>query len=248
MRWIVDVDPSDPALGLAIDEALLDSVRRSGHGVVRLWVNERAIVVGRAQRVDAEVDVPMADRDAVSILRRISGGGSVFHHPGNLIVSVCVPLREAPESVSASFRRWGAVICEGLTARGAEPRADGNRLVCDGRKLGGAAQVRRGGVLLYHTTILVESDALSMRKYLLAHRVGYAPQGIASRPEEMTCLEEIWRQKVDIADVMDLLSTAFACRHDLTQATLSESERAAADALARTKYSEVSWTRSRTLT
>src|SRR5690348_18296079 len=73
---------TDPAENLAFDEALLRVAPASP--VLWLWRNPVCVVVGRGQRIAREVRVGECERDGVPVLRRASGGGTVFHDPGNL--------------------------------------------------------------------------------------------------------------------------------------------------------------------
>lgn len=79
MRFLEDLRPSDPPLGLAIDEVVWASSRRSKRPCVRFWVNQTSIIIGRSQRLADEVDGEAAARHGVSAFRRISGGLSLIH-------------------------------------------------------------------------------------------------------------------------------------------------------------------------
>jgi len=241
MRLIDDLSVLPPAYGLAVDEALLESTRTTGVGAVRLWVNDRSIIVGRAQAVDEEVDTGLAATEGVPFLRRLSGGGAVFHHPGNLNVTVCVPGRLRVGGVEGAFLFLGRRVAESIAPWGGGVRAEGNRLVSRGRKLGGAAQVRRSGVLLYHTTVIVDADALRMKRFLLAHRPGYAPMTVASRPGMLTALSAECGRSVKMDDVAESIGRAMVRHFALEPAGLTASEMRRAHRLVEEKYLEESW-------
>jgi len=242
VRLVVDLEPERPSVGLGIDEALFESVQAQGVGLLRVWCNQRALVVGRSQSVDEEIDVDLANRAGVPILRRISGGGTVFHHPANVIVSVGLPTTEARGDVRSVFTRWGGVVAAGVAALGVDIAACENQLRSGGRKLGGAAQVRRGGALLYHTTLLVGATALDMSRYLLAHRAGYAPSGVSSKPESLISLETALGRAVTNEDVADAVCKGFGTVIQLEAHPVTEKEQQRALWLAEHKYEEASWT------
>jgi lipoate-protein ligase A len=244
MRLIVDLVPSVPALGLAIDEALLESVRRSGERVLRLWVNDRAVVIGRGQGIASEVDLERAEAERVPVLRRISGGGAVVHYPGNLILTAIVPAREAG-SVAAGFARWGERVRAGLELLSAGADVAGNCLVISGRKIGGAAQARRGETALYHTTVLVERPERSILHLLLAGHSRYRPIGVASSPRETTTLSEAIGRSISMEAAADALQRALAREDRLIPDALRDNEASHAHSLAATKYGSPTWNASR---
>ena len=244
MRLIVDATPERAALGLARDEALFDSVREGGVGILRFWVNERSVIIGRGQGIAAEVDLAEAEQEGIPVLRRISGGGTVYHYPGNLNVSLSVASKDAG-SVTEAFRQFGGAICNGLARLSVRAEIAGNRLVCCGRKLGGAAQARRGRATLYHSTTLVCPPDRPMARLLLAHGSGYRPNGVASRPEKMTSLAEVADRAISIEEAMDAVSQGMGELFDLEPSVLTEGEHADAVRLANTKYGSASWNASR---
>ena len=114
MRLLVHLKPIDPAVGLAIEEVLLDSVRQEGVETVRVWINEQAVILGRSQSIATEVDEAQARVLGIPVLRRISGGGTVYHYPGNLNVSAFIRTRPELSEVSSVFRFFGCLLSDAL--------------------------------------------------------------------------------------------------------------------------------------
>ena len=245
MRLIVDLAPSDPAEGLARDEALFESVCGGGENLVRLWVNDRAIVIGRSQHIASEVDLAAARSEGVKVLRRISGGGAVYHYPGNLNVSVVVESGAAVGSVSDVFSRFGGMIRDGLGMLGLDAGLRGHRILVSNRKLGGGAQARRGRGVLFHSTLLVLSADAPMERFLLAHRRGYRTGGVASRPEETVTMTEALGRPIGIDEAANAVREGFARDCALELDRLSEDEAARARVLVETKYGRARWNGSR---
>jgi len=244
MRLLVKLAPADPRYGLAVDEVLADRVRAGAPEAVRFWVNRRAVVVGRSQSVADEVDIAHATQANIPILRRISGGGTVYHHPGNLNLSVAVGRRDGMTSVVDAFSFFGEAVA-GALAPWAELVCEGNALRIAGRKIGGAAQARRGDVLLYHTTLLVASDAIPMERLLLAHRPGYAPKRVASKPSETITLTDVVEGPVRDRDVGGAIADELAKRLEekLEPDDLTRDECRWAEELVASKYGRDAWNR-----
>ena len=247
IRLIRDLEPSDPALGLALDEALLESVRAGGADTVRLWVNGRAIVIGRSQEIEAEVDLEEAERLAIPVIRRISGGGAVYHHPGNLNVSLYLGDSRLIGGVEEAFRLIGGAIAAGLSELGIEVEPDGNRLICADKKIGGAAQARRGRALLYHTTLIVRPDPMSMERLLRALRPGYCTSAVPSHPFPTTSLAEIIGRELNLNAVGDTVLAGIVRFLDETAIgeRVTEEEGARAEKLLQEKYGTERWNRQR---
>src|SRR5215470_14929222 len=92
MDLVVPDQPStDPAANLALEEALVRAIPPAP--LLRVWQNEACVVLGRGQRLEREVNVAAAAAAGVPVLRRASGGGTVYHDLGNLNVTMAVPGR-----------------------------------------------------------------------------------------------------------------------------------------------------------
>ncbi|SFQ72696.1 lipoate--protein ligase family protein [Amycolatopsis rubida] len=150
---------TDPVLNLAFDEALL----REGPTapVVWLWRNPVCVVVGRGQRIAREVRVDECARDGVPVLRRASGGGTVFHDPGNLNVTLVVP-GHAPRPLEM----LGLVMSAAVEKLGLPARIGDRGIFVGDAKLCGFAVFRTKDVLLAHSTLLVDTDAARVGAYL----------------------------------------------------------------------------------
>jgi lipoate-protein ligase A len=246
MRLLIGLDPLDPRRGLATDEALLESVRGGGDDAVRLWVNGRSAIVGRSQSVSDEVDVRFAARSGIPVLRRISGGGTVYHYAGNLNVSVVLRDGRRVGSVSEAFQCFGEAIAKALAGICPAISLNENDLLIEGRKVGGAAQARRGDALLYHTTLLVEPVDVRMPDLLLAMRRGYRPRRVASRPRRTVSLAEAIGADPSLERIAGILAPALgeALSEPLGSSGLVDSEERRAGWLAENKYGDPRWNRS----
>ena len=243
MRLLVDLRPCRPANGLALDEALLDSLRNEGEEAVRLWVNERSIIVGRSQPVSTEVDVEAAERYDFPILRRVSGGGTVVHYPGNLNVSAVVSERPNWASVADAFARFGGALATGLTGLGRAFYALDNGVFANERKVGGAAQARRGRAILVHSTVMVQPCEVRFDMLLRAMRPGYEPTVPASRPQPVTSVSEVLGRRVDVCTVADAVLDGLRgeLQWALSEAAPTDAETSSSIALAAGKYGRHEW-------
>jgi lipoate-protein ligase A len=246
MRLLIDLEPRDPRLGLATDEALLESVRGGGEDAVRLWVNGPAVVVGRSQTVADEVDLDFAKDHGIPILRRVSGGGTVYHYPGNLNASVVLHDGRRIGSVRDAFRFFGSTIAAALGDVCPAIAFDENDLLICDAKAGGAAQARRGDALLYHTTLLVGPVDVPMERLLLALHRGYRPKRVPSRPRKTISLSEATGRDLSLHEVTEALVPALsdALFAPVVEGVLDGDEERRVERLAEHKYGDPKWNRS----
>ncbi|MEV6447075.1 lipoate--protein ligase family protein [Amycolatopsis sp. NPDC051716] len=150
---------TDPAENLAFDEALLRVAPESP--VLWLWRNPVCVVVGRGQRIAREVRADECARDGVPVLRRASGGGTVFHDPGNLNVTLVLP-----GPADRPLEALGQVMSAAVDQLGLVPRIGDRGLFVGDAKLCGFAVFRTKTGLLAHSTLLVETTAGLVGRYL----------------------------------------------------------------------------------
>jgi len=244
MRTIIDLAPVASPFGLAVEEVLLQRVGEDERTTVRVWTGKPCIVVGRSQRIEDEVDEAGAGSLGLGIARRMSGGGTVIHYPGNLNVSVVLATREWSRSIVDTFEWIGAAIANGLSAAfDVSVVAEGNRLQIDRAKLGGAAQARRRGAILYHTTMVVSACPAEYIDVLRAHHEDYNPRGVRSQPAPMTSLSDAAGRPVHPLDAARaaLLGLQTAIGGVQNGEALSDEERRRATQLLHAKYGHPSW-------
>ena len=150
---------ADQAANLALEEALARAGPPSP--LLRIWQNESCVVIGRAQRAAREVNLAACAAGAVPVLRRASGGGTVFQDLGNLNISLAVPGRVP--GLAADLAGLVAAVVAGL---GLMPRAGERGVFVGAAKVSGlASHVSRDGSLA-HATLLVTTPAARVGAFL----------------------------------------------------------------------------------
>ncbi|HEX6970820.1 MAG TPA: biotin/lipoate A/B protein ligase family protein [Limnochordia bacterium] len=207
-RWRLIEEGAAPGWwNMAVDEALLASVAAGGPPVFRLYAwQPPAFSVGYFQRVDEVVDTAACRAAGVDVVRRPTGGRAVLHEH-EVTYALCLPLAYPglPRGVAASYRHLVRFIVQALRSLGvdarftpAQPTGRGAaRAACfaspswyevavEGRKVVGSAQVRRGGALLQHGSILLRFDPERLASFL-ALRDGGERQAVADALARGAC-------------------------------------------------------------
>jgi lipoate---protein ligase len=154
-----DGAPGDQATNLALEEALTRAGPPSP--VLRIWQNACCVVMGRAQRATREVNLAACAAAGVPVLRRASGGGTVYQDLGNLNISLAVPGR-AP-GLAADLAALVAAVIAGL---GLVPRTGERGVFAGPAKVSGlASHLTRDGTLA-HATLLVTTPAARVGAFL----------------------------------------------------------------------------------
>ncbi len=165
------------AFNLALEEYALTHLPEN---IIILWRNENAVIIGRNQNVWAEVNLPHAETLRTVVVRRITGGGAVFHDLGNLNYSMAG--RFAPEDFILPLQTY-------LKRLGLEVESEGrNDLLLKGRKFFGHAGAEKGSRSLRHGCILFNSDIEAMCKALTPSSLKFTGKSVSSVPARVTNL------------------------------------------------------------
>lgn len=236
------------ALNMALDEACMEAVARGdAPPTIRLYRwKPSAVSIGNFQCLADEIDENAVAASGIAVVRRLTGGGAVFHdEEGEITYSIIAPEALFPRGVGASYE----VLCEALIDALSELGVSAafrpiNDLTVDGKKVSGNAQTRRGGVLLQHGTILFTVDPARMFTFLTPDKAKLSDKPyITSVRAAVTCLAE--HGVKDRSDVERALRDAFQKRHPGSEGEWSEAERARAEELVSEKYGNDEWNRMR---
>lgn len=193
---------------MAIDKAIL--VANSQELVpptVRFYGwSPSAISIGYFQSLMEEVDIHACDRAGVDYVRRITGGGAVFHEK-ELTYSIVIPEShpEIPKNILNSYGRICGAVIKGLSQLGIESTyAPINDILADGKKISGNAQTRKHGTVLQHGTVLMDVDVDKMFSLLKVPNEKIKDKLITDVKQRVTSLShclgnEVSFQKVAVA-------------------------------------------------
>jgi lipoate-protein ligase A len=229
---------------MAFDDVLLDRVIRGERGpAIRFWAwIEPALVIGSHQSVMNEVDVSAARELGFTVTRRMSGGGTMLCEPARTITySLYVP-----DSVVSgiSFRQSYAVLDDwavrAFVALGVPAGyREINDIISPRGKIAGAAQARRRGFILHHTTIAHAMEESTMLRLIRVRRERLSPGGARSADKRVSPLS--WFTSLSCGEVATHLEDSFANEHGAAESELSKEEVAAARDLVDAKYGTEAW-------
>jgi lipoate-protein ligase A len=242
-----DVIPSQPHaahMHMALDEVLLESVRAGRRRpTLRLWRwIEPALVIGSHQSVINEVDAVAARELGFVVTRRMSGGGTMLCEPGRTITYSLY----LPESAVAgiTFRKSYALLDDWAVRAFVELGIPAgyreiNDIISPRGKIGGAAQARRRGFVLHHTTIAHSMDVDLLPRLIRIGRPSIAEIGVRSAEKPVSPLS--WFTSLSCEDVARNLERYFSRRFLAHPNELTREEILAAEDLVSAKYETPAW-------
>lgn len=251
---LVDTGTGGPvtgALNMGIDEALLGSVSRGeSPPALRLYRwSPPCVTVGYFQSLEAEIDLEACEAAGVDAVRRLTGGGAVFHDR-EITYSLVLPLGHelAPDDILESYRLICGGLVRGLALLGVESSfAPINDIVAGGKKISGNAQTRRRGCLLQHGTVLLGLDLERMFSLLRVPAEKMKGKLIEDVKARVTSLGTLLGREVPYEEAADALLRGFAQEwladlepRELEPAEVSEARRCAAE-----RFSNPEWNRRR---
>ncbi|MCI6011230.1 MAG: lipoate--protein ligase [Firmicutes bacterium] len=191
------------------EEAYLTFHVEKGECILFLWQNRQTVVIGKNQNCWKECRVSQLEEGGGYLVRRLSGGGAVFHDLGNLNFTFCV--REEDYDVS----RQMDVILEAVRLLGIEAEKTGrNDITADGRKFSGNAFYRSGGCCYHHGTLLVDVDQRKMAEYLQVSKEKLESKGVNSVRSRTVNLKEL-NPLITVDALKDALRKAFGMVYSL---------------------------------
>ena len=144
---------------LAAEEYLL---KQGNEDIFMLWQDTPSVVIGKHQRLRSEVDQEWAEREQVHVARRFSGGGAVYHDLGNVNLTFIEMTPRLPEFVTYLQRTLDFLNSMGLMATGGERLG----IYLNGLKISGSAQCLYKDRVLYHCTLLYDTDLTALHQAL----------------------------------------------------------------------------------
>jgi lipoate-protein ligase A len=241
---LVDSGLVPPHESAALDEAILEA-HVSGHvpNTLHFYVRSFPTVsVGYFQKIAESVDLAECERMGVAVVRRKSGGSSIYTDQGQLIYALVVHDSDLPEEVADSFRVTCQAIADAVQSFGIDAvYRPMNDVEVDRRKISGNAQLRRKGSVLQHGTIVIDTDISKMDAVL---KVNDQHHKNVSRPSErITTLSSLLGEVPDMEIVKGALVSAFEETFDarFTLSSLTDFEASLVKKLVHERYSRKEW-------
>lgn len=235
--YFIEGVSTDPRFNLAFEETVFNAAR-DGESYFLLWQNDRAVIVGRNQNTVEEINRDFVREHDIRVVRRISGGGAVYHDLGNINYTFISDKK--PEEFD--FRFFTRPIIRALEKFSVKAEFNGrNDLSISGRKFSGSAQHIAGNRVLHHGTLLYDSDLDKMNMVLNVKEDKIRSKGIQSVRSRVTNISEHMQTKLPVPEFKELLKKFIFEQDDIREIQLSELQLQNIEKLRELKYDTWEW-------
>lgn len=227
---------TDPYFNLAAEEYFLTQGQEE---LVILWRNDRSIIVGKNQNTLEEINRDFVEQQHIPVVRRLTGGGAVFHDLGNLNYTL---IQKNGPGMFGDYGCFTRPICTFLQGYGVSAQLNGrNDLVIDGKKFSGNAQTVKNNKIMHHGTILFQSDLWNVSQALKPNQVKLQSKGIQSVRSHVTNIWEHLSPKITIEKFLQQLYNYLQEAMDARPLQLSQEDFDQIQRLVQKKYKTWEW-------
>lgn len=231
--YFIEHDNTDPYFNIASEEYLLK--RKKGY-YVYVWQNAPSVIVGVNQNAFAEVNLGYTESNGVKVVRRLTGGGAVYHDLNNVCYTVIAPYEDKEQT----YHKFTAPVIEYLKSINVNAEFSGrNDITIDGKKISGNAQTVFENRIMHHGTLLFDTDVSALSKTLTANKLKIESKGIKSVRARVTNVKEYLGQNFTIKEFIEGLKNFL--KKDCEEYRFNEEDIKAIKELSNNKYSTYEW-------
>lgn len=229
---------TDPRINLALEEYALIHLDLSTEHLL-FYINEPSVIIGKHQNTHEEVNHDFISQQDVHVVRRISGGGAVYHDLGNLNFSI---LTMSQNKVFNDYALFTAPVIAALQKIGVAAELTGrNDIAVQGRKISGNAQYRRGERMFCHGTLLFDSNIDAIVSALNVKADKIQSKGIKSIRSRVANISEFLAEKLTMQQFKEILIQTIFAEKELQIHHFSQADWQAIKDLAKEKYQNWDW-------
>lgn len=203
MLFIDNKGITDPRINLAIEEYSLKYLDPN-ESYLLFYINEPSIIIGKNQNTIEEINTTYVEENHIHVVRRLSGGGAVYHDKGNLNFSF---ITKDDGNSFHNFKKFTEPVVKALEKLGVKAEMSGRNdiIASDGRKISGNAQFSTRGRMFSHGTLLFDSEIDSVVSALKVKKDKIESKGIKSIRSRVANISEYLEEKITITQFRELL-------------------------------------------
>jgi len=228
----------DPRINLAIEEHLIRNLQVEDD-ILLFYINEPSIIIGRNQNTLEEINYPYVEEHKIHVVRRLSGGGAVYHDHGNLNFSfINVNGREFLHN----FKKFTAPIVKVLNEMGVHAEMNGrNDIVIEDCKISGNAQYAIGTRLVSHGTLLFNSELTKVSEALNVKTEKIISKGIKSVRSRVVNISEYLSESMDILKFRERVKNGILAEDDNSVYKLTQKDWDSINKISKERYQQWEW-------
>jgi len=211
---------TSPSFNLALEEYLVKNFKDDD--IIMLWQNDSSVIIGKNQNAYAEIDLEYVKEHNIPVIRRLTGGGAVFHDLGNVNYTFITDYNEGNLD---SFAHFAQPICSFLKSLGLNAAFSGrNDILVSGKKISGTAKTVIAGRSLAHGTLLYNADLTHLAKALKPHNDKFRDKAVKSVQSRVANICDFLNEKQGVEEFVNKLSAFFVNEQKAELFALSEND------------------------
>ncbi|WP_347317958.1 lipoate--protein ligase [Rossellomorea sp. RS05] len=238
MKFIDNKGITDPRINLAIEEYALKNLDID-ESYLLFYINEPSIIIGKNQNTIEEINTDYVEKQGLHVVRRLSGGGAVYHDLGNLNFSFIT--KDDGDSFH-NFKKFTEPVIEALNKLGVKAELSGrNDILAEGRKISGNAQFSTRGRMFSHGTLLFDSEMENVVSALRVKKDKIESKGIKSIRSRVANISEFLEGKLTIEEFRSTLLKYIFNDSDVEEYVLTDEDWDRIHALSKERYQNWDW-------
>ncbi|MGV3465239.1 MAG: lipoate--protein ligase [Heyndrickxia sp.] len=239
MLFIDNKGIHDPQINLAIEEYALKNLDPN-ETYLLFYINQPSIIIGKNQNTIEEINTEYVDKNGIIVVRRLSGGGAVYHDLGNLNFSFIT--KDDGESFH-NFMKFTEPVIKALKKLGVNAELSGrNDIQVGERKISGNAQFSTRGRMFSHGTLMLDSELENVASALKVKKEKIESKGIKSVRSRVANISEFLDEKVTIEEFRQLLlESIFEGQNPIPEYKLSDEDWEKIHQLSKERYQNWDW-------
>lgn len=238
MLFIDNKGITDPRINLAIEEYALKNLDIN-ETYLLFYINEPSIIIGKNQNSVEEINTEYVESNGIHVVRRLSGGGAVYHDLGNLNYSFIT--KDDGDSFH-NFRKFTEPVIAALKQMGVNAELSGrNDILAEGRKISGNAQFSTRGRMFTHGTLLFNSEMDHIVSSLRVKKDKIESKGIKSVRSRVANISEFLTEKWTIEEFRSALLKFIFQGQEVSEYVLTEEDWEKIHQLSKERYQNWDW-------
>ncbi|HEO7172510.1 TPA: lipoate--protein ligase [Streptococcus agalactiae] len=239
MKYIVNTS-NEPAYNVALEAYAFQKLTDIDE-IFILWINEPAIIIGRHQNTIQEINKEFIDKNGIHVVRRLSGGGAVYHDLNNLNYTI---ISNNTQEGAFDFQTFSKPVIDTLAKLGVKAEFTGrNDLEINGQKFAGNAQAYYKGRMMHHGCLLFDVDMSVLGQALKVSKDKIESKGIKSVRARVTNIVDHLSDKITVQEFSDAILAQVKEEYpEMDEYVLSDAELSEIQAMRDNQFATWDWT------
>ncbi|RKQ16228.1 lipoate--protein ligase [Ureibacillus endophyticus] len=240
MYFIDNKGITDPRINLAIEEYVLKHMDIEKDDYLLFYINQPSIIIGKNQNTIEEINTDYVEDKGIIVVRRLSGGGAVYHDLNNLNFSF---LTKDDGDSFHNYKKFTQPVVDALKKLGVDAELSGrNDILAEGRKVSGNAQYATRGRMFSHGTLLFKTDIDAVASALKVKKDKIESKGIKSVRSRVGNISDFLKEPMTVEEFrMEILKSIFGGEENIQYYELTEEDWEKIYTLSKERYQTWEW-------